>query len=142
MTVAEISALRRLIREAGGEYKVVKNTLVSIAAKGTPMESAKDSFTGPTGIAFAFDDAIAATKRVLEFSEKNEKFKVKSGVIEGRFCSVADMKAISKLPPRNILLSMLAGALQAPTAKLAGVLNATVAQFAYALEALKNKRAQ
>jgi large subunit ribosomal protein L10 len=140
LTVAEIAELRRLLKEAGAEYKVAKNTLVNIAAKGTPIESAKDSFVGPTGIAFGFDDPVAATKKVLEFSGKNDKFKVKSGIIEGKLCSPDELKAISTLPPREVLLSMMAGTFQAPMSKLAGALHATVAQFAYALDSLKNKK--
>lgn len=98
-------------------------------------------FVGPTGIAFGFEDAIAATKKVLEYAAKNEKFKVKSGVIEGRLCSVAEIKAMSKLPPKPVLLGVLAGVMQAPASKLACALNATLTRFAYALEALKSKRA-
>jgi len=140
LTVREISELRRLLKESKAEYKVIKNTLINIAAKGTPFEFAKESFTGPTGIAFGFDDAVQVAKKVLEYSGKNDKLKIKSGVIEGRFYSVDEIKAISKLPPKNVLLGIMAGAMQAPVSKLAGALNATLAQFAYALEALKNKK--
>jgi large subunit ribosomal protein L10 len=135
-----MAELRKLLKEAGAEYKVAKNTLVSIASKGTPIEAAEGFFVGPTGIAFGFDDPVAATKKLLEYAGRNDKFKVKSGVVEGKLCSTDDLKAMSKLPPRIVLLSMLAGAFQAPAAKLAGALNATVAQFAYALEAVKNKK--
>jgi len=132
--------LRRLLKESGAEYKVIKNTLINIAAKGTPFEYAKESFAGPTGIAFGFDDAVEVAKKVLEYSGKNDKLKIKSGVIEGKLYSVDEIKAISKLPPRNVLLGMIAGAMQAPASKLAGVLNATLTHFAYALEALKTKK--
>ncbi len=119
---------------------MVKNTLIRIASKGTPVEVAEEVFVGPTGIAFGFDDPIATAKKVIEYAEKNDKFKLKSGVIEGKLCSISDLKAIAKLPPRGVLLSVLAGTLQAPLAKLAGVLNATVARFGHALEALKQNR--
>lgn len=142
LTVAEVSVLRQQIREAGGEYKVFKNTLSSIASKGTSAEAAQDLFVGPTGIAFGYDDAVAVAKKVLEFASKNEKLKVKSGIIDGKLCSAAELKAISTLPSKPVLLSMLAGAMQAPASKLAAALNATVAQFAYALEAVKNKKAE
>lgn len=142
LTVAEIGTLRDFLKEVGAEYKVAKNTLCTIAAKGTPVESAKDMFIGPTGIAFGFADPIAATKKVLEYAEKNDKFKVKAGVIEGKLYSLDDIKALSKLPSKKVLLGMLAGAFQAPLSKLAGALNATISQFAYALEALKTKRSQ
>lgn len=140
MTVAELAGLRMQMREVGGEYKVVKNTLINIAAKGTPIESAKSFFSGPTGIAFGYNDAIDVAKKVLEFSSKNEKFKIKSGIIEGQLYSIEDIKAVSVLPSRQVLLSMLGGALQAPTAKLAALLSSTINQFAYALESLKNKK--
>jgi large subunit ribosomal protein L10 len=140
LTVAEISELRRLLKESGAEYKVIKNTLIDIAAKGTPFESAKESFIGPTGIAFGFDDSVEVVKKMLEYSGKNDKLKIKSGVIEGRLYSVDEIKAISKLPPKIVLLGMMAGAMQAPASKLAGVLNAVITQFAYAMEALKTKR--
>jgi large subunit ribosomal protein L10 len=135
-----MSELRRLLKEVGAEYRIVKNTLIDIAARGTAAESAREFFVGPTGIAFGYDDPIATAKKALDFAEKNDKFKVKSGLVEGKVYTVADLKAISKLPARNVLLSMLAGAFQAPLAKLAGAMNATVSQFAYALEGLKNKK--
>jgi large subunit ribosomal protein L10 len=141
LTVAEIANLRRILKGVGAEYKVVKNTLISIAAKGTPVEAAGNFLVGPTGLAFGFDDAVAMTKKVLEFSDKNEKFKVKSGIIDGRLCTVDEIKTIAKLPPRGVLLSMLAGAFQAPLTKLGSALNATVVQFVYGLEALKVKKA-
>ncbi|HMK60944.1 MAG TPA: 50S ribosomal protein L10 [Dissulfurispiraceae bacterium] len=142
LTVAQIAELRRSLKEAGAEYKVFKNTLISIAAKGTPYEAAKDVMNGPTGLAFGYDDPVAAAKKVLEFAGKNDKFKVKSGVIEGKLYSTDEIKAVSQLPSKTVLLSMLAGAFQAPASKLAAALNATVAQFAYALEAAKNKKTQ
>jgi len=140
LTVAQIAELRKSLKETGAEYKVFKNTIVTIAAKGTAYESAKELFIGPTGLAFGYDDPVAAAKKVLEFAGKNDKFKVKSGVIDGKLYSTEEIKAVSKLPSRPVLLSMLAGVFQAPAAKLAGALNATVAQLAYALEAAKNKK--
>lgn len=76
----------------------------------------------------------------MEFTEKNEKLKVKAGIIDGRLYSFEEIKAISKLPPRDVLLGMLAGAMQATTSKMARLLAATVARFAYAMDALKNKK--
>ncbi|MBF0330290.1 MAG: 50S ribosomal protein L10 [Nitrospirae bacterium] len=142
LTVAEISELRKQLKEAGADYKVAKNTLSIIASRGTPVESAKDFFTGPTGIAFGFEDPVAAAKKVLEYSGKNEKLKVKSGIIDGKLCTVEEVKAISKLPARPVLLGMLAGTFQAPASKMARLLNATVVRFAYALEAVKNKKGE
>jgi len=140
LTVAQIATLRRSMKEAGAEYKVFKNTLVKIAAKGTPYEAAEDVLTGPTGLAFGYDDPVAAAKKVLEFAGKNDKLKVKSGIIDGKLYSTEEIKAVSKLPSKTVLLSILAGVFQAPATKLAVALNATVAQLAFALEAAKNKK--
>lgn len=140
LNVAEMAALRLALKQVGAEYKVVKNTLVRLASKGTPVEAAEKSFVGPTGIAFGPEDPVATAKKVLEFAEKNDKLRLKSGIIEGKFCSVDDLKALSRLPTRDVLLSMLAGALQAPLGKLAGALSATVARFGHALGALKQAK--
>ncbi|MGO9380239.1 MAG: 50S ribosomal protein L10 [Dissulfurispiraceae bacterium] len=140
LTVAEIANLRKLLKEVNAEYKVAKNTLIAIAVKGTPVEAAKDFLIGPTAVAFGFDDPVAAAKKLLEYSEKNDKLRIKSGIVEGKLFSFDELKALSKLPPKHILLSMMAGTFQAPAAKLACALNATIAQFAYALEAVKNKK--
>lgn len=142
LTVAQIADLRKSLKEAGAEYKVFKNTLITIAAAGTPYESAKSVFSGPTGLAFGYDDPVAAAKKVLEFAAKNDKFKIKSGIIEGKFYSTDEIKEVSKLPSKMVLLSILAGTFQAPAAKLARALNATLVQLAYALEAVKNKKTQ
>ena len=140
LTVAEIAELRKNLKEAGAEYKIAKNTLINIAVQGTPVEAAKEFFVGPTGVAFGFDDPVAAAKKVLEYSEKNDKLKVKSGIVEGKLFSFDELKSLSKLPPRKVLLGMMAGTFQAPLSKLAGALHATVAQLAYALDAAKNKK--
>ncbi len=130
------------MKEVDGEYKVVKNTLTDIAARGTPVEAVKGFLNGPTGIAFGYGDPVGMTKKVLEFAAKNDKFKIKSGIIEGQLYSTEEIKVVSLLPSRKTLLGMLAGTLQASTAKLAYSLSATINQFAYALESLKNKKEQ
>lgn len=140
LTVAELAKLRTSLKEVNGLYKVAKNTLCKIASKGTPSEQAKDILAGPTGIAFAFSDPVAVAKKTLEFASKNDKFKLKSGIVDGKLCTAEDIDAISKLPSREVLLSMLAGVMNAPATKLAVGLNATIARFAYALEALRAKK--
>ncbi|OGP65484.1 MAG: 50S ribosomal protein L10 [Deltaproteobacteria bacterium RBG_16_42_7] len=140
LTVEEISQLRRQLRGSSLEYKVVKNTLAKKASDGTIMEVVKDAFTGPVGIAIGYDEPVSLTKRVLEFIKSNEKLKLKGGIIEGKTCKIEDIKAISELPSKEVLLAMLIGAMQSPLNKLATALNATVTHFAYAMEALKNKK--
>lgn len=140
MTVAELSELRRLLRSGGLDYMVVKNTLARIASKDTPVAVAKDTFAGPIAVAIGYDDPIIAAKKVTEFSKKNEKLKLCGGVIEGKLYGVGEVKKIADLPPREVLMSMLAGALQSPLSKMAGALSAAVGSFAYAMNALKTKK--
>jgi len=140
LTVAELSEFRSLLREADIKYRVVKNTLATIASQGTSVSTAKDSFKGPVGIVISFDDPVMTAKRVLEYSKRNEKLKVNSGIIEGRFCLQDDIKAVAELPSRKILLSVFAGSLQASIGKCAAVFSATINSFINAMEALKNKR--
>ncbi|MCX8026899.1 MAG: 50S ribosomal protein L10 [Thermodesulfovibrionales bacterium] len=142
LTVAEISELRNSLKTVGGEYKVVKNTLALRASKGTPAEKTQEFFIGTTAVAFGYDDSIGVAKKILEFADKNEKLKIKSAVFEGSLISHQDLKAISKLPPRNVLLSVLAGTMNAPVSKLAAAFSAPITKFMYLLEALKNKKEQ
>jgi len=140
MTVAELTALRGLLRKSSLEYRIVKNTLAKIAANDTHINVAADVFKGPIGVAIGYDDPVLTVKKVLEFAKTNEKLKLRGAVVEGRFCEPGEMKAIADLPSREVLLSMMAGVFQAPMSKMAGALAATVSSFAYALEALKSKK--
>ena len=140
LNVEEMTEMRNSLRSAGLEYKVVKNTLAKLAAADTDIEAVKDIFNGPIGIAAGYDDPVLLLKKVLEYSKANDKLEIKGGVVEGGVCSPEQIKAISGLPPREVLLSMLAAGMQAPATKMAGLLNATLAQFVYALEALKDKK--
>ncbi len=140
LNVEEITELRNSLRSAELEYKVIKNTLAKKAAEGTPVDTAKDIFLGPIGVAIGYDDPVLLVKKVLEYAKSNEKLEIKGGIVEGSLCDVKQMTAISKLPSREVQLAMLAGAMNAPATNFAGLLNATVTQFAYALEALKNKK--
>jgi large subunit ribosomal protein L10 len=140
MTVAELSDLRRLLRGGHIDYRVVKNTLARVASQDTPIAVAKTAFKGPVAVAIGYKDPVMTAKKVIEFSKKNEKLKLSGGVIEGKLYTAQEVRAIADLPPREVLLSMIAGAFQAPASKLAAALSATVSSFAYALSALKTKR--
>ncbi len=128
------------MRDASLEYRVVKNTLARKASEGTPVEIAKDTFTGPVGVAMSYDDPALLAKKVLWFVKSNEKLKVRGGVIEGRICENESIRTISALPSREALLSIIVGTMQSPLSKFASALNATLSQFAYAMGALKTKK--
>ncbi|HIJ59811.1 MAG TPA: 50S ribosomal protein L10 [Nitrospirae bacterium] len=142
LTVSEMSSLRDTLRSKGGEYKVIKNTLAVKASKGTVAEKATDFFVGPTGIALNYENPIEIAKEILNFADKNEKLKIKCAIIDGSLLSLTDLKVISKLPSREVLLGMLAGTIQAPVSKLACAFSAPISKFMYLLEALKNKKSE
>lgn len=138
--MAEISDLRTKLGGSATEYKVVKNTLAKIASKDTSVEAAKEAFSGPVAVALGYNDPVSAPKGLLEFSKANNKLKVICGVVDGRLCSAKEIKAVAELPPKEVLLSMLAGVMTAPLRKLGYGLSATNARLAYALSALKAKK--
>ncbi len=143
LTVSEISDLRQTMKDSGSEYKVCKNTLFGIALGDVPFkEKLNDSLKGCTGVVFGYDDPIVAVKKAIEYAEKNEKFKLKQGVVEGRVYSPDELKEISKLPSKTVLLSMMLSCISSPLTKMAYAMQAVNLKLLYALEALKNKKAQ
>lgn len=101
----------------------------------------KSSLEGCTGVVFGYDDPVVIVKKALDFSEENEKLKLKQGVVEGNVYSAAELKEISKLPSKNVLLGMLVGAMSSPLTKMAYAMQAVNTKLLYALESLKNKKA-
>lgn len=143
LNVPELAELRKALRDAGGEYKIYKNTLVRIAAANAGIDIADDMLTGPTAIAFvnggadgAPGDAAAVAKALKDFAKGNDKLVLKGGVLDGALVSADDVKALAELPSREVLLSQIAGLLQAPLAEFVNLLDAVPREFSYALQAL------
>ena len=123
LTVAEDTALRKQLREAGVTYKVYKNTMMNFAFKGTDFEALKDVLEGPSAIAISKDDATAPARIIAKFAKTAPKLEIKAGVVEGTFYDAKGMEAIANVPSREELLSKLLGSLQSPITNLARVLN-------------------
>ena len=123
LTVAEDTALRKQLREAGITYKVYKNTMMNFAFKGTDFEQLKDVLEGPSAIAISKDDATAPARIIAKFAKTAPKLEIKAGVVEGTFYDAKGMEAIANVPSREELLSKLLGSLQSPITNLARVLN-------------------
>ena len=119
LTVAQVTELRKQLREAGVEFKVYKNTLTRRAAEAAGFEGINEFLTGPNAIAFSNEDVVAPAKIINEFAKKNEALEIKAGIIEGTVASVEDVKALAELPSREGLLSMLLSVLQAPVRNFA-----------------------
>ncbi len=124
ISVADDTALRRSLREAGVEYAVVKNTMLGRAADVAGLSELKDVLEGTTALATSESDELAAAKVLCEFAEKNENFTVKAGFFEGKVISSETVKELASIPPKETLLAMLAGGLNATIAGLARAINA------------------
>ncbi|MEK4630368.1 MAG: 50S ribosomal protein L10 [Solibacillus sp.] len=119
LTVAQVTELRKQLREAGVEFKVYKNTLTRRASEIAGVEGINEFLTGPNAVAFSNEDVVAPAKIINEFAKKNEALEIKAGIIEGTIASVEDVKALAELPSREGLLSMLLSVLQAPVRNFA-----------------------
>lgn len=119
LNVAQVTQLRKSLREAGIEFQVVKNTLARRATAEAELTELDEHLTGPTAIAFSKDDVVAPAKILAEFAKKNEHLKVKAGVVEGKVVGYDQIKALAELPSREGLLSMLLSVLQAPMRNVA-----------------------
>jgi large subunit ribosomal protein L10 len=140
LNVADISRLRRSLREAGGEYKIYKNTLVRFAARDLGLAELEEMLTGPTAIAFVDADAASVAKALRDFSRANPALVVKGGLLGTKVLSARDTSALAELPSRDVLLAQLAGAMAAPMRQLAGLLQALPRGMAYGLKALIDQR--
>jgi len=141
MTDEELKKLRRELRSAGGEFRVVKNTIARKAAEGTAIATAASVFEGPVALAIGYADPVLPAKVMKTFTAKNEKLRIRAGVVEGRICDPAQVAAIASLPSREVLLGQLVNRLNAPVARLAQVLQALPASFARAVSAVSASRA-
>lgn len=140
LTVAELAQLRSALAEAGGEYKVFKNTLVRRAVADSPHQGLEPMLTGPTAIAFVHQDVSAVAKTLREFARNSPSLVIKGGLLDGAPLSAADLTALAELPSREVLLAQLAGAMAAPLSQLAGLLQALPRNLAYGLSALVDQR--
>jgi large subunit ribosomal protein L10 len=140
LTVAEVTRLRRSLREANAEMKVVKNTLAQIAVQDTEVKVLKDYFTGPIAVITTPGDPVSPAKALMKFAKEIEKLKIKIGVLSGKLLKPQEIEALSKLPSREEMLSSLLGSLKAPAQNLVGVLAALPRKLAYALAAVRDKK--
>ena len=142
LDVTDMAVLRTAMKQAGGEYKVYKNTLVRVAAKELNLEI-EELLVGPTAIAFtgtrpdgSSGDPVSIAKALTNFAKDHEDLIIKGGMLEGALLSTDEITALSKIAPREELLARLAGGMAAPLREFASLLNAVPQNFAYALSAL------
>jgi large subunit ribosomal protein L10 len=140
MSVGQLATLRKQLRNSGGEYKVYKNTLARFGAANAGLDGLAELLIGPSAITFVSGDAAGVAKALKDAAKTNPFLIIKGGTISGKTMSASDIEALADLPSRDVLLSMLAGAFQAPLVKTAGLLQALPRNFAYGLKALIEQR--
>lgn len=141
LNVAEVTELRNKLREAGVEFKVLKNTLTKIAADEVGLEGLDPYLEGPTAIAFGVDDPVAPAKILSEFAKTHKALEIKAGILENKVIDPAGVKALADLPSREVLLAQVLGGMQAPMYGFAGALQGLIRNLVYVLDAVKEKKA-
>ena len=141
LNVQEVTELRKRLREAGIEYRVIKNTMTSRAAKAAKIEGLDEYLSGPTAIAFGYHDVVAPAKILANFAKDHKKLELKGGILEGRVINLDMVKSLAQLPSREALLGQVAGMLQAPLRGLVTVLSGPLRNLAYATEAVRKQKA-
>jgi large subunit ribosomal protein L10 len=139
LKTTEINEFRQKLRPLKGSYKIVKNSLTRIALKNAGMETLAESLQGPSAIVIERGDPVATIKAVFEFARTHENIKVNAGYVDGKMLSGKELKAISILPSREVLISQLLGTLQAPMVNLVSVLQAPMRDLVGVLDQIAKK---
>ena len=140
LTTAELAELRGTLAAVGGDYRIFKNTLVRLAIADGEYQPLSEYLNGPTALTFVQGDISAVAKALRDFSRNNPLLVIKGGLADGSLLSPGDLSALADLPPREVLLARLAGALAAPMQQMAGLLQALPRNMAYGLSALIDQR--
>jgi large subunit ribosomal protein L10 len=133
LTVAQDFELRKVVREAGGKYRVLKNKLAPIAGKGSKVEDALKGLKGVSAVAFTSGDPVALAKGFAKWVGNNAEFQFKLGIVDGELLTVEDVKALATMPGKEEIFSKLLYLINAPAQRLATVINATGRDLAVVL---------
>ncbi len=144
LTVPQINDIRGKLKETGADFSVIKNTLFKRAATELSISDPglDAALNGPTVAVFATGDPVTAAKAVSDYiaGTRNSPFKVKGGVVGGKYATPAQIEQLSKIPSREVLISQMLGAFNSPVSGLVGTLNGIVSNFVYTLQAIADKQ--
>lgn len=130
LTVAQEYELRKQVRTAGGKYRVVKNTLAELAARGTAAEGALKNLTGPTALAYTDKDPVALAKALTAYAKAHPSFTFKAGVVEGRVVSISEIAQLATMPGKEELAARVLYLVNAPAQRLVSVVGAVARNLA------------
>ncbi len=140
LTVAQDTKLRRAMRQAGVKYSVVKNNFVRIAAQEAGIEGLEIFLEKNTAIAASPEDPVVVAKIITDFVKENKVMTIKAGILDGKVISAEDIKALASLPSREVLLAKMLGSMMSPISGLANVLQGTIRNFVYVLDAVRKEK--
>lgn len=140
LNVEQANALRRKLQAVGVEYRVIKNTLLRLAAKDTDVACLDDYLEGPTAIALVTEDPVAPAKALVEFAKQHNVFELKAGMLRGKVLAAGDIKALAELPSREELIAKMLGSMSAPATNFVGVLAAVPGSFVRVLAAIRDQK--
>jgi large subunit ribosomal protein L10 len=142
-TVAQDTELRRRVAQTGAKYKVVKNTLIERAAKGTAAEPATRNLRGTTSLAYTMTDPVSLAKALTSYAKENPTLVFKTGVVEGRVVNLAEIEALANLPSRDALFSKVLFLVNSPAQRVASTLAGVARNLAYVIQqAVKENKFQ
>jgi len=124
INVSDVTALRKAVREVGGEYLVIKNNITRRALKECGIDTLDEVLAGPTAVIIAQEEYLPSLKAIYNYAKNNDFYKIKGGVLEGKVSSVEELTTLAQLPSREELIAKLAGCLLANVSKLAATLDA------------------
>ncbi|HEX2164260.1 MAG TPA: 50S ribosomal protein L10 [Thermoanaerobaculia bacterium] len=140
ITVPQVTELRSKVRQSGGEYLVVKNTLALRAIEGGPLEQLKELFEGPVAVVFSQDDPVGLAKALTQFAKDIPAIELRGGMVDGRPVAAGQVAEIATLPSREELIAKLLFLLQSPIARLARVLAAVPQQLVIVLDQVRQQK--
>lgn len=130
LDVATVTELRKKLRDAKVDYRIVKNTLAARAAKGTPVEPLAEKFVGPTALVMSYDDVVVPAKLLAEFTKDRENFVIRTAVVEGKVIDAKGVQALAKMPGLQELRGQIAAMIAQPATKLARMIGTPGQQLA------------
>jgi large subunit ribosomal protein L10 len=140
LDVSAMNDLRRKLRAADVEYKVVKNTLIARAADGTDAELIKEHFKGPSALALSYEDPVAPAQVLVDFAKNNKVFEIKIGVMDGKVIDANEIRALSTLPSREVLLGQVLSAMNGVPTSLVRALNNVTVNLLNVLQAIGDQK--
>lgn len=140
LNVESITQLRNNLRDAGIEFRVVKNTLVRLAGKETHIEKLDPFLKGPSALVMSYDDVVAPAKVVAEFSKKNQHLQIKAGLLDGKVLTLQEIGDLATLPGREVLLSKLLSAMNGVPGGFVRLLANVLQTFMGTLTAIRDQK--